>query len=143
MREDPLVHPYKWLRPDLVPPALFCSVTLSLLLVVLGFWLIRAGSMRNSEKLGFPTSAALGKGRPALRNSLVRLKGGYHSCRRFPCHGLLERCLLMLFDVRALLLVAWTVGVGGSSRLSRFPGLRSCSYFIQGGGYWGLARGSA
>ena len=21
MREDPLVHPYKWLRPDLVPPA--------------------------------------------------------------------------------------------------------------------------
>ena len=23
MREDPLVHPYKWLRPDLVPPAPF------------------------------------------------------------------------------------------------------------------------
>ena len=23
VREDPLVHPYKWLRPDLVPPALF------------------------------------------------------------------------------------------------------------------------
>ena len=23
LREDPLVHPYKWLRPDLVPPALF------------------------------------------------------------------------------------------------------------------------
>ena len=22
-REDPLVHPYKWLRPDVVPPALF------------------------------------------------------------------------------------------------------------------------
>ena len=21
LREDPLVHPYKWLRPDLVPPA--------------------------------------------------------------------------------------------------------------------------
>ena len=23
IREDPLVHPYKWLRPDLVPPAPF------------------------------------------------------------------------------------------------------------------------
>ena len=23
LREDPLVHPYKWLRPDMVPPALF------------------------------------------------------------------------------------------------------------------------
>ena len=23
LREDPLVHPYKWLRPDLVPPAPF------------------------------------------------------------------------------------------------------------------------
>ena len=26
IREDPLVHPYKWLRPDLVPPAPFSSV---------------------------------------------------------------------------------------------------------------------
>ena len=23
LREDPLVHPYKWLRPELVPPAPF------------------------------------------------------------------------------------------------------------------------
>ena len=23
LREDPLVHPYRWLRPDLVPPAPF------------------------------------------------------------------------------------------------------------------------
>ena len=55
LREDSLVHPCKWLRPDLVPPAPFCSVILSSLLVVLGFWLIRAGLMRNPEKLGFPT----------------------------------------------------------------------------------------
>ena len=26
LREDPLVHPYKWLRPDLVPPAPFSAV---------------------------------------------------------------------------------------------------------------------
>ena len=24
LREDPLVHPYRWLRPDLVPP---CSIS--------------------------------------------------------------------------------------------------------------------
>ena len=31
IREDPLVHPYKWLRPDLVPPAPFlqCEPRLS------------------------------------------------------------------------------------------------------------------
>ena len=45
---------------------------LSSLLVVLGFWLILAGLMRNTERVGFPTSVALGKG------SLVRLKGGSH-----------------------------------------------------------------
>ena len=36
LREDPFVNPYKWLRPDLVPPA---SVILLLLLGVLGFCL--------------------------------------------------------------------------------------------------------
>ena len=36
LREDPLVHPYKLLRPDLVLPVFFCNVTLQALLVVLG-----------------------------------------------------------------------------------------------------------
>ena len=36
IREDPLVHPYKWLRPDLVPPAPFFSVSRIFHLVVLG-----------------------------------------------------------------------------------------------------------
>ena len=81
LREDPLVHPCRWLRPDLVPPAPFFAS----LLVVLEFWLIRARLMRNSVKLGFPTFAVLGKGRPVLRNSLKRLKGGSLFCLRFPC----------------------------------------------------------
>ena len=55
LQEDPLVHPYKWLRPDLVPPAPFFSVSLILLLVVLGFFQIRPGLMKNSERPGFPT----------------------------------------------------------------------------------------
>ena len=61
---------------------LFCSVIFSSLLVVLEFWVIRAGLMRNSVKLGFPTFAVLGKGIPALRNLLKRLMGGYRFCWR-------------------------------------------------------------
>ena len=29
-REDPWVHPYRWLRPDLVPPRSFSSVLIHL-----------------------------------------------------------------------------------------------------------------
>ena len=72
LREDPLVRPYRWLRPELVLPAPFCSVILALLLVVLG-----SGMMRNSEKLGFPIFVALGKGKKAWRlNSMRRLRVG-------------------------------------------------------------------
>ena len=51
IREDPLVHPYRWLRPDLVPPAPFLQC-----------------------------EPCLGKGRPALTNSALRLMCG---CRFF------------------------------------------------------------
>ena len=133
LREDPLVQPYRYLRPDLVPPApFFCSVIVSSLLVVLEFWLIPAGLMRNSVKLGFPTFAVLGKGRPVLRNSLVRLMGGSLFCRRFPCLVLLERYLLEWFIVKVLLLVVWMAGVGVNSRLSRFLGLTVLLVFFPG-----------
>ena len=78
IREDPLVHPYRWLRPDLLPP--FFSVSLVSLLMVQVFFLILIRLMHNSERLGFPTFAALGKGRPVLTNSALRLMGG---CRFF------------------------------------------------------------
>ena len=29
--EDPLIHPHQWLRADMVPPAPFCFVAMSLL----------------------------------------------------------------------------------------------------------------
>ena len=48
-REDPLVHPYKWLCPDLVPPALFlqCQPHLT----------PGPALMKNSERLGSPMFA--------------------------------------------------------------------------------------
>ena len=45
IREDPMVHPYRWLRPDLVPQLHVFSVQL--------------GLMKNSERPGFPTFVAL------------------------------------------------------------------------------------
>ena len=58
----------------------FFSVILVVLLMVLVFFLILIRLMQNSEGLGFPTFAVLGKGRPALTNSASRFKGG---CRFF------------------------------------------------------------
>ena len=55
-------------RFDSFQPLFFSvSATLSSLQVVLGFLLLQSRLMRNSERLGFPTFAALGKGIPVLR----------------------------------------------------------------------------
>ena len=66
---------------------LFSSVMLACLPVVLGFWLIQQGLMRNSERLGFPIFVVLGKGRPALKNSMRRLKVGCLCYLRLICPG--------------------------------------------------------
>ena len=65
LREDPLVHPYKSLRPVMVHPAPFlqCKPHRTP---------DQPGLMRNSEMLGFLAFVALGKGKPVLRNSLRR-----------------------------------------------------------------------
>ena len=39
LREDPFVHPYKWLRPELVPPAPFLQCDPALTPGDSGFWL--------------------------------------------------------------------------------------------------------
>ena len=53
----------------------FFSVSLILLLVVLGCLSIQQGLMRDSEKPDFPIFVVLGKGRPALRNSAWEVDG--------------------------------------------------------------------
>ena len=55
----------------------FFSVNPILRLVVLGCFLIRPGLIRNSERPDFPTFAALGKGIPALRNSIRKEVEGW------------------------------------------------------------------
>ena len=87
IREDPLVHPYRWLRPDLVPPAPFLQCKPHLTPGGSGVLSDPAGLMKNSERPGFPLFAVLGKGRPALTNSILRLLGGCHFHLRFVCLG--------------------------------------------------------
>ena len=61
IREDPMVHPCKWLRPDLVPRLHFSSVSPILRLVVLECLLILPGLVRNSERLGLPNFCRSGQ----------------------------------------------------------------------------------
>ena len=65
------------------PQLLFFSVSLILLLGVLVFLLTLLGLMKNSARLGFPTFVVLGKGRPALMNSIVSVMGGCRIWRSF------------------------------------------------------------
>ena len=112
IREDTKVHPYRWLRPDLVLPAPYPFYS-EPQLTLGGFGVLALVLMRNFETPGFPTFVALGKGIPALRNSILRLWSGCLFCLRSLCQGLLVRCLLMLFSVKVFLLVALMVGVEG------------------------------
>ena len=66
LREDPLVRPHRWLRPGLVPPSPFCGVTLVLLLVGLGFWLVLIGSMREFRKAWLPYCCRSGQREASL-----------------------------------------------------------------------------
>ena len=79
-------------------PLLFPSVSLIVLLVVLGFFQVRPGLMKNSERPGFPTFEF---------NEEVE---GWPPLLPFDW----VRCLLMLFVVRVPLPVALMVGDGGS-----------------------------
>ena len=77
LREDPLVHPYRWLRADRLPPSPFLQCDRALTPGGSGVLADPAGiDEENSARLGFPTFAALGKGRPALMNSIVSVMGG-------------------------------------------------------------------
>ena len=69
------MRPYKWLRPDLVPPAPFLQCQPHLTPGGLDFLLIWLGLMKNSERPGFPTFAVLGKGTPALEEFNLEVEG--------------------------------------------------------------------
>ena len=69
IREDPMVHPFRWLRPDLVPlaPFLQCEPHLTP-----GGSGVLADPARIDEEFRKAFFVVLGKGIPALRNSILR-----------------------------------------------------------------------
>ena len=85
VREDPLVHPYKWLRVDLVPPSPFLQCHRSLTPGGSGVLADPARIVKNSERLGFPTFVGLDKGRPALMNSILSVMVGCLCWVNFLC----------------------------------------------------------
>ena len=54
-----LVHPYRWLHPDLIPPAPFVSCDLRIRLMVLGSWLSSMLLMSILERLGCRSSVGV------------------------------------------------------------------------------------
>ena len=81
------VHPNRWLRPDLVPPAPFLQCKPHL--TPGGSGLLADPAMIDEEfrKACFPTFVATGKEIPAMRNSIVRSMGGYRFYLRLICPG--------------------------------------------------------
>ena len=72
LREDPMVHPYSWLWQDLVPPAPFLQCKPDLTPDGPGVLADPARIDEEFRKAWLPFFVALGKGIPAMRNSIRR-----------------------------------------------------------------------
>ena len=81
-RGDPLVHPYKWLRTDLVPPAPFLQCKPLLAPSRSGVLADPAKIDEEFRKAWLPYFCPSGKGIPALRHSPRKSRGGYLCCLR-------------------------------------------------------------
>ena len=79
LREDPLVRPSRWLRPDLVPPSPFlrCDPCLTP---------CGSGVLASPDQIDEEFRKALGKGKPAWRNSMRKLLDGCLCYLRLICH---------------------------------------------------------
>ena len=76
LREDPFVHPYKWLRPELVPLALVFQCDPALSPGCSGVLAVPLWFVVEFLLFGFLFSVFLDEGRPSLRNSLLKLWAG-------------------------------------------------------------------
>ena len=87
IREDPLVHPYRWLRPDLVPPAPFLQCELHL---TPGGSVVLADPARIDEEFRnawLPYFCRSGQRDTTLEEFDHEVEGGCHFYLRFHCPG--------------------------------------------------------
>ena len=121
--EDDKVHPYRWLKPDLVAPAPLCVVILVLPLMVVGFFLILIALMSSFVMLGFPSRVVLVVVLLILLFLIRGLVVGFLAWVSLIFLLFWVLIFTMLFSISGPLLVALMVGGGGISRLSLRPGL--------------------
>ena len=114
---DPLVHPYRWLQPDLVPPSPFLSCDRVIMSGGSGVSCTLRLLMSTSEMLGFPSSVGQAQGLLIPLFSMQKLGAGCQLLRRLSSLLWLDRITKMLFSGKSPLLV------GGSSRVLLLPGL--------------------
>ena len=87
IREDPLVHPYKWLRPDLFLPAPFLQCKPHLTPGGSGVLADPAKIDEEFRKAWLPYFCRSGQRDTSLRNSMKRSRGGYLCCLCLSCLG--------------------------------------------------------
>ena len=111
IREDPLVHAYEWLRPDLVHPAPFLQCQPHLTPGGSG---VLADPARIDEEFGkawLPYFCRSGQREASLEEFDVEVDGWLPLLPEVHLPCLTVRCLLMLFSVRVLLLKVLTLGL--------------------------------
>ena len=82
-----MVHPKKWLRPDLFPPAPFLQCKHHLTPGGSGVLADPANINEEFRKAWLPYFCRSGQRIPALRNSVLRFKAGFPCCLFLSCLG--------------------------------------------------------
>ena len=85
MREDPLFHPYKWLRPDLVPPAPFLQCKPHLTPGGSGVLADPARIDEEFRKAWLPYFCRFGQREASLEEFDEEVEGGYRFYLRLIC----------------------------------------------------------
>ena len=87
LRENPLVHPYQWLRPDLVPPAPFLQCKPHFTPGGSGVLADPARIDEEFRKVWLPYFCRSGQRDTSLEEFNEEIGSGYHFYWRSPCPG--------------------------------------------------------
>ena len=122
IREDPLVHPYRWLRPDLVPLAPFLQCKPHLTPGGSGVLSDPARIDEEFRKAWLPYFCRSGQRETSLDEINFEVVGWLPLLLEVHLPRLTGQ-MLMLFSVKVLLLVVLMGGDGGSLRFCLFLGM--------------------
>ena len=128
--EDPLVHPFRWLRSDLVPPAPFLVCDSGITVGGSGILVEPHAIDEQFRRAWMPFFCRGDRGHADLDAFLGQLQKTLLRClMKSNSLLLLGTCCMGLSRLKSLLLGAWMVGAGENSRLSQLLGLISWHRF--------------